>query len=328
MRWGVLAGSSGGYHAPFWQAAQAVHIYDIAVVGAGIEPREAETVHLAVQAATFATLLGTDGVHAVGAGLASRTAFDSMAGFVNLGRLLEYLSRVQSDLKKLPVVNAPAAGGPPFPFSRNIRIVPGSSSSISGRGCCVLEFSFPRCAEPTKDPIGWIVKFGAVYDDKPPCECDCCIFMYYVKFFHVNPTRDKMTDSNSVHTEDCQVKKTKGGTAVGNFAEGRTAGSDEYYDCYPQQYSNARPDQQLPSDPGSCKWEYTDNPNVPDIEADDPHFLMWDYLGIIYDMCNNWEVKRIERFVLVSGDNGGGAHRADGKGQPLASGLDKIASKC
>jgi hypothetical protein len=164
--------------------------------------------------------------------------------------------------------------------------------------CCVDRFDFPRQLWFNSGPDyeGFTFIYGATYDDKSPCECDCCYFRKFVRF---SITRDLTlfelhTDSGGQFIEDCLVVNAAG-EIEGDTPDGDRADSPgDSYECAPSRW-NDNPGPLMHPYGASCIWINSDAPKVYTLPLAGV-LAEWEFLGVIYDTCKNWEIRAIKSF--------------------------------
>ena len=185
-----------------------------------------------------------------------------------------------------------------------VKIIPDEwySTPHNDLRCCVEEFNYPQHLEFESGACwtGFNFIFGAKYSDDKPCECDCCYFRQFVRATIVREIVPpelvtRVTTTGERHVEDCAVYD-RDGKAKGNTAEGERADeAGDYYKCYPGRWNEGNNVRNY--SPKSCWWANTDSPR-----AYTSCFLVvrgdWEFLGVVYDTCKNWQVRAIKSFKV------------------------------
>ena len=194
-------------------------------------------------------------------------------------------------LKEFERVLKTATTGDGQPYS------PASSggSTTAGLSCHVLSFKYPKKWRPyppegygdSETRIGFEYCVELVYcnDEKQGHSCACCVFRQFIKRVDEPPTSDG------------------GGGYVLDVGEGG------------QSYGGGRPDSSGPGTKDTpekeggkysqdgCRLTFYDNPTHaagPWAGAGVGFELTHDFLGIVYDRCNNWAVVAAKRMILWS----------------------------
>lgn len=101
-------------------------------------------------------------------------------------------------------------------------------------------------------------------------------------------------ESTTDIVEDCEVRDAAG-DIVGYTADGDRADEPgDWYSCYPFFWYGNRIRNRIV---GDCDWMNGDRPS-----DGSPCFWYgrreWEYVGVVYDVCNNWAIKAISSLVL------------------------------
>ena len=201
--------------------------------------------------------------------------------------------------------------------SAPIRLPPHEPDWWTDIGCCVDCFLYPARLEIMGDNspprVGFTFDAYMKFNDEGYCLCACCESRQYVKvsWSHTTLAGENSYRSADHHIEDCTYDAPDGGggTTIRSVAfDGPPPPGTKVY-CYGTEDDDRRVRQLSAADKSNRSnnpcvlWMYNNPQFTPAVGTF--FWVKWDFLGRVYDVCNNNTVRAEGRIVVEPNGHGG-----------------------